>query len=418
MNTQPTISKCIDGIISKMQAMNYSESTVKHYQCWYGRFNTYCKNHGYEYYSEGIGLSYLEEYFGIKITSLAERDFYSRKLRDAIRFQLLLSCYNSTQSFNQRFFKGHPVLPQCKYWNEVYESYTAYLRKQDYKKSTFSHKELTVRSALTILIDMDIPNFSRVDNEAINHIIEGFIHYQPSVIKSRIQDLNQFFTFCFAHGYSSDNKSELIPAIKMPHIYRIPVHWDTDTVKKLLLSVDRANPKGKRDYAILLLAARLGIRAIDIAELKLTDLNWATNEIALAQQKTNQVVHLPLLNDVGWALIDYIQNGRPQVEDKFIFRCMNAPYGQLKGSQAIESIFHSRLNMAGIKLPDQHQAFGIHSLRHTLGRILLEKETPLPVISQIMGHQDIRSTDTYIHIDMKGLAQCTLDPAEVLNYAL
>lgn len=418
MNNSLSIQECVDGILTKMKEMNYSASTINHYRCWYNRFLEFCDAHNVTTYTEAISLQYLEEVFGISITSLADRDSYNRKYRDAIRFQLLLSSYNFNQTFTQRFHPGHKRLPQHQYWNSIYDRYIAYLHTLDYKQNTIGHKELLVRTLITTFISMGINDFTEVKQDAVNKAISDFIHFQPSVIKSRVQDMQQFFEFCFANGLTVDNKCDLIPMINTPHVYHLPTDMPVDSVKAMLNSIDRANTKGKRDYAILLLAARLGIRAVDITNLQLTDLNWSTNEIVIKQEKTYHTIHLPLLNDVGWALIDYIQHGRPQTDDKYVFRCMYAPYGRLKGSQAVESIFHSRMNKAGIKLETNNQPIGIHVLRHALGRVLLEKETDLPVISQVMGHQSIRSTETYIHIDMKGLAQCTISPEEVFPYGV
>ncbi|WP_274940963.1 site-specific integrase [Chordicoccus furentiruminis] len=413
-----SIRECVDGILTSMEDMHYSRSTIKHYQCWYNRFLEYCDAHNYVAYSEAISLQYLEEVFGVTIASLADKDSYDRRHREAVRFQLLLSSYSYNQTFTQRFHSEHKRLPGHEYWNRVYDQYLHHLQTLDYKRNTINHKELLVRTLLTTFISMGLNDFSEVDQNAVNKAISDFIHFQPSVIKSRVQDMRQFFEYCYANSLTQDNKCVLIPNINTPHVYHLPTDMPAESVKKMLESIDRANTMGKRDYAILLLAARLGIRAVDIANLQLNDLNWSTNEIILKQEKTYHTVHLPLLNDVGWALIDYIQHGRPQTEDKYIFRCMHAPYGRLKGSQAIESIFHSRMNKAGIKLETKSQAIGIHVLRHALGRVLLEKETDLPVISQVMGHQSIKSTETYIHIDMKGLAQCTLNPEEVFPYGV
>lgn len=418
MENSLSIRECVDGILACMKELHYSVSTINHYRCWYNRFLEYCDEHEYTAYTESIGIQYLEDIFGVSITSLADRESYNRKLRDAVRFQLLLSSYSFNRTFTQRFHREHKRLPEHQYWNSIYNRYLSYLHTQDYKKSTISHKELLVRTLLSTFISMGINDFIEVGQDAINKVISEFIHFQPSVIKGRIQDMQQFFEFCFANKLTEDNKCDLIPIINTPHVYHLPTDLPVDSVKTILNSIDRANTMGKRDYAILLLAARLGIRAIDIANLQLTDLNWSTNEIVLKQEKTYHTIHLPLLNDVGWALIDYIQHGRPQVEDKYVFRCMNAPYGKLKGSQTVEAIFHSRLNKAGIKLATNNQPVGIHVLRHALGRVLLEKETDLPVISQILGHQSIKSTETYIHIDMKGLAQCAISPEEVFPYGV
>lgn len=418
MDNSISIQECVDAILKHMSDMNYSEATIGHYRCWYNRFLDYCDAHEYSIYSEAIGLEYLEEIFGISITSLADRDTYNRKLRDAVRFQLLLSSYNYNRVFIERFHPLHDQMPEHEFWKPVYEKYMRYIQSQDYKQNTINHKELAVRALLKAFIDMGVNDFKDVNQEAINKAVSNFIHFQPSVIKYRITDMKQFFDFCFANSISVDNKSDLIPPIITPHVYHLPSDMPVETVKVLLNSIDRANTKGKRDYAILLLAARLGIRAVDIANLQLTDLNWSTNEIILKQEKTSHTIHLPLLQDVGWAIIDYIQHGRPQTEDKYLFRSMSAPYGRLKGSQSIESIFHSRLNKAGIKLKTANQQVGIHILRHALGRALLEKGTDLPVISQVMGHQSIKSTETYIHIDLKGLAQCTISPEEVVPYGV
>lgn len=418
MNSHLTIQDCVDGVLQYMEQLKYTKSTIGHYKCWYNRFLKYCEENGYVYYTEAIGLEYLEKEFGLSITSLADRGSYDQKLRNAVRFQLLLSTYNDSRSFTPRFHADHKTLPEHRYWNQVYDRYIEYLNTLDYKKNTVAHKELLVRGLLSTFISMNVNTFYDVDQTVVNKAISAFVHFQPSVIKARIQDMQQFFAYCFANGLTIENKCDLIPPIVTPHVYHLPKNLDLETVKKLLSSIDRANTMGKRDYAILLMITRLGIRAIDIANLQLTDLNWSTNEIILWQEKTYQTIHLPLLNDVGWALIDYIQHGRPQTEDKYIFRTMNAPYGRLAGSQAVESIFHSRLNKAGIKLNTKNQPAGVHVLRHALGRVLLEKDTPLPVISQVLGHQSIKSTETYIHIDMKGLAQCTLNPEDIIPYEL
>ena len=182
----------------------------------------------------------------------------------------------------------------------------------------------------------------------------------------------------------------------------------------MLDSIDRTSSTGKRDYAILLIACRLGLRACDICKLQLNNFNWETKEIHLTQKKTQHTIILPLLNDIGWAVIDYIKNGRPKTDDPYLFVRVNPPYNALAGSPAIENIFTSRIHDAGLRIP-RGKKCGIHSLRHTLGSILLEKETPLPVISQILGHQSIRSTSTYLRLNMNGLAECPVNPDKVFD---
>ena len=88
---------------------------------------------------------------------------------------------------------------------------------------------------------------------------------------------------------------------------------------KLLAAIDRGNPSGKRDYAIILLVARLGIRVGDVNNLKFENIDWRTNSISFVQNKTGNRATLPLLKDVGWAIIDYVNNGRPKIESLIFF---------------------------------------------------------------------------------------------------
>lgn len=116
----------------------------------------------------------------------------------------------------------------------------------------------------------------------------------------------------------------------------MPASWSADEARQLLDSIDRTSSTGKRDYAILLIACRLGLRACDICRLQLEDFNWETKEIHLIQKKTQNAIVLPLLNDIGWAVIDYIKNGRPKTRDSHLFIRAIPHYNALAGSSAID----------------------------------------------------------------------------------
>ena len=107
---------------------------------------------------------------------------------------------------------------------------------------------------------------------------------------------------------------------------RIPSIWSHEDLKKLLDTIDRGNPSGKRDYAIILLVARLGLRSVDVKNLMLSDIKWSENKVMLVQSKTNEPVLLPLLKDVGWAIIEYLKNGRPESDFPNVFYGTWHPY--------------------------------------------------------------------------------------------
>jgi site-specific recombinase XerD len=148
--------------------------------------------------------------------------------------------------------------------------------------------------------------------------------------------------------------------------------------------------------------------------LKLNDLNWNTKTIEVHQSKTGGHISYPILNDIGWALIDYLKNGRPNTESPFIFTRLVAPYEAFGENANLHNIISKYTRLAGIKIP-RGARHGMHSLRHTLASTLLEQGTPLPVISAILGHLNSKSTNIYLQRGISGLKQCALDPEEVFR---
>jgi len=201
-----------------------------------------------------------------------------------------------------------------------------------------------------------------------------------------------------------------LPKVKISRGGFLPSSWKKEDVQKLLSAIDRNNPEGKRDYAILLMVTRLGLRASDIRTLKLRNINWNRKEISIVMQKTKQPLTLPLFGDIGWALIDYLKNGRPGTVSDYVFIRHKAPYDGFSDHNCLSRMIGRRMSKAGIKMAGKH---GLHSLRSTLARVMLENEAPLPVISAALGHQNIQTTSIYLSIDIEGLKKCALDPEEV-----
>jgi integrase len=200
--------------------------------------------------------------------------------------------------------------------------------------------------------------------------------------------------------------------MRMPRNASIPYVWSKEDLQKLLGAIDRADPKGKRDYAILLIAIRLGLRIGDIRSLKQSSIDWNRNTINLKMIKTGQPIELPLLKDIGWAIIDYLQNGRPLTDSECLFVRHKAPFNAFGDRNAFGKELHRYILKADLNLPD-NQWHGMHSLRSTLAGNLLDIKSPLPIISEALGHQSVNTTSLYLKIDVEGLRKCALDPEEV-----
>jgi integrase/recombinase XerD len=209
------------------------------------------------------------------------------------------------------------------------------------------------------------------------------------------------------YGHVQKDYSALIPRVTSVENASVPMIWSENDISKLLQSVDQSSPVGKRNYAILILCTELGLRACDIDNLKLTDIDWSKKEINIVQEKTGVLNTCPLTNAAGWAVINYLRYGRPKSKEPYVFLTCNAPYRKL-GPSTATTMLKQQMRLAGIKPSSKVSKTGIHSLRHSLARRLLDKDIPLELVSEIMGHTEIVSSSPYLKIDVAGLRMCAL----------
>ena len=155
-----------------------------------------------------------------------------------------------------------------------------------------------------------------------------------------------------------------------------------------------------------MLAARLGMRASDISGLELKSILWSINTISFKQFKTGETVVLPLPAEVGEAIIDYIKYARPVAESRFVFLYNKYPNASISPN-TVSVLVSTAIRKSGIDVGERRH--GSHVLRHTLAGLLLKNKTPLPVISELLGHTSIQSSMCYLRIDIESLRQCALD---------
>ena len=199
-----------------------------------------------------------------------------------------------------------------------------------------------------------------------------------------------------------------MPRIK--HVVRkqVPSIWTKEEAERLLAAVDKGNPCGKRDYAMLLLIVRLGLRISDVRSLQLSNLKWDLGSVEFNQIKTGHALSLPLLEDVGWAIIDYLKHGRPISDSQNVFIKHIAPFTAFSSNNNLHYLINKYLIRAKIEVPAE-KSHGMHSLRHTLASELLQQHVSLPIIAEILGHRDINTTANYLRVDVSLLKQCALN---------
>jgi len=185
-----------------------------------------------------------------------------------------------------------------------------------------------------------------------------------------------------------------------------------EEIAAVLSTIDRHVPKGKRDYAMILLGVVTGMRAIDIAKLKLSDIDWPNGEIKLVQSKTGNSLALPLTTDVGEAIRDYILNGRQETDSNAVFLRQHAPFQAFADGVAIGDIYDEYRKRAGLSR-EPFDGKGFHSLRRTLGTNLVTSGIDVTMTAQILGDADIDSTKKYVSLDSAHLREVALDFAGI-----
>ena len=187
----------------------------------------------------------------------------------------------------------------------------------------------------------------------------------------------------------------------------IPRAFTREQVDAMLCAAgtDRS-PLGLRDHAILLLLATYGLRAGEVARLRLEDIDWRGERIRVRQSKTGAESHVPLVRPVGEALLKYLRKGRPATDAREVFICSRAPYSPFRRGSSLYAVVGRRLGQAGIEVQGRH---GSHAFRFARAGSLLDAEVPLKTIGDLLGHRSATSTEVYLRLVTDDLRAISLD---------
>jgi site-specific recombinase XerD len=225
----------------------------------------------------------------------------------------------------------------------------------------------------------------------------------PKRSKLLTSALRSFLRYARYSGKVKLDLSAAVPVVPQWTMTTVPRAIPTEQVRQLLNSINRATVMGRRDYAVLLLLARLGLRASEVAFLELDDIDWNAGQLRV-RGKAGQRSDLPLAADVGKAIAAYLRNGRPQSASRRVFLRTRAPLCGFHGASGIGSIVRHRLQRAGIDAPTH----GAHQFRHGLACELLRQGASLGEIGELLGHQSPETTRIYAKVDLEALRTLAL----------
>lgn len=275
-----------------------------------------------------------------------------------------------------------------------------------YSESTINSHRLHLSRFLDYLTVNEIITLEMINLVHLVTFVNEYGNNKPIVKHCMMSVIKGFFRYLYDQRILDVDYSNIVPRDNYRRRSKLPSVYTKEEITSMIEVIDRGNQKGKRDYAVILIAVRLGLRSSDICNLKFENLNWKQCEIVIPQQKTRQEVKLPLTTEIGEAIIDYLKYARPVSKLPYVFLNLRPPFDQMTNINMTTSVSHY-LQQAGIKINDRKH--GMHILRHSLAGILLKEKTPLPVISEVLGHKNTCSTMYYLRVDLDALRQCALN---------
>ena len=398
-----TVSALVSGLDAELRRLGYKDATMVWYRgCW-RRMQDFFAARGVEEFSLDVAMAWVDEACGFfgkeQAGSLKPNDIY------LFRVAQMLGEYAAHGAVLRRYNRSVSKLSGD--GAETVARFQAWLRAADRAAST-------VRTYGTVAGEFVAftgtrGGLARCDAATIEAFVATLAGYQVKTVEQKLGALRSFLRFASAGGLVDAACLVAVPAAPSIKQARIPSVWDPGEVARIVEAIDRDNPCGKRDYAIILLITRLGLRGVDVRRLEFADFDWPGNRLFVTQAKTGHRVQLPLLKEVGWAVIDYIRHGRPACDCPQVFVRHLAPIGPFSDQDHLHQILVKHARVAHVPVSEKRR-HGMHSLRHTLATRLMEGGTPVEQIADILGHQSVRSTGVYLKSSLGLLSKCALDP--------
>lgn len=397
---QKTIRDIIEEV--KQQELDYgiTDYTVYNYEKnYYQPIITFFDEHDAEFYSSDILNEYAE---------CIKRRYQDSEFSDH-RFAQIKRCirriYSCAETGIVDFKKQHAKLYQPS--EKGMELYDDILEFNHCASDISSNNQAILRNFICYLEQNDIATEDITDKVLLNFIDNAYAVYKQSngYIRQSMVLVSDYLNSrgnCLKMNYRELQLKGRRQRVIEP--------FTVDEISGILSSIDVDSKTGKRDKAIILLAYSTGLRAIDISSLLLTDIDYKNKSVSITQSKTGKQVYLPLNMSTMNAIADYILNERPKSNDMHIFLSSVAPFKQLHGSRSLGNISRKYCRIAGI---EKKPGRDFHSFRRSFATCMSSAEIPLPVISQMLGHDNINSDKPYLSYNDKQMLRCALDFSEI-----
>jgi integrase/recombinase XerD len=345
MKNLKTAQELIEFAKASMKQTGYSEDYISALSNTWNALKQYLSRKSILHFSPSTGIAFLQDQYDIrsdytycKLSQVDKRRKWAILiLNNCLEHETLIAPKSySLCKFDQRFEKEFQRF--------------IYVRRESGLSLSAINRDIYCLNKLSNYLDgLNIKLIEELESSDVIGFMKSLsVAGKLPTLNGAASSLRLVLKFLLDEHYISKDLSHFVPQVKCKP-EGIPSVYTKDEIQQLLNSVDRTGPKGKRNYAIILLAARLGMRASDICGLTFDNLKWQTNTIVFIVKKTGVSAILPLLNEVGEAIIEYIKYGRPVSEDKHVFLRMQIPFVEMKPS-VLHGIVSAGIRNANIPL--------------------------------------------------------------------
>ena len=382
--------------------IGFSISTMDNYLSIWKQFILW-KNEDHFIYNEHDYSKFLLEHYKFDISTFNNHS--KSRHQELMRSKRILDDFDSYKVFMIK--TSLPKSLFCDYpaeWNTILENYLTFCKDvRNNQESSIKIKKNYLIHLLSYFSKNKVENLADLTKKDIITFINEVVDKGNISKRRNFYVLKDFLNYLFIEDILKEDYSIFVPRIKNSKRIRIPAYLKEDQVEELLNSIPKERNIEKRDYTILLIAARLGLRLHDILNIKFKDIDWQAKKITVTQTKNQNVNVLPLTNEVGWAIIHYIKEARPKCNSSYLFVKHKYPYDQINCLSYLGKYFGTM----ELDLYENNKK-GIHNLRHSLATNMLNHEIPLPIIASTLGDSTEVTSKTYLKVDKKNLKECIL----------
>jgi len=410
------VQDAVGCVLAVLREAGRAEGTVRRQQVVLDRFAAFLAGRGLDTASDQVCIEFIANQTGVRLGSLRE----SVKGRDvqAVRRPVVLmadALAGRAVDVDRSVIPAKDGCPTR--FRSLRDDYLAACRVRGNAEATVVAKDRAASRFLGYLDEVGVDDLAALGVRDVS----GFLLRQRGLRRKTVAAMRSclvdFLDFLATAGRTPRSLADRLPPQRHVRHESEPHLWTADEIRRVLTVIDRQSATGKRDYAMILATARLGLRISDLRQLELGDLDWRAKTITIVQQKTGRPLSLPLLDDVGWAIIDYVRGSRPESACPKVFVKHRHPFDAFGCASSVASRLSRHAARAGITFPPE-EVCGMHSLRGALAVAMIGNDTPLPVVSAVLGHACSDTTQAYyLRFNVNRLRCCALDVEDVIERA-